>query len=436
MNKHTVLSMLATGAFLLAPTASIYAETNQDKLNSIESQLNGTSQQLENQQQEKQQIEQEIALLQQKLDELNTAIANTEQELATIEQQIKETEAVIEEKNRRIEYLQVQIEKRQVLIDQRLRTLQEQPRSTLVTELIINSKNITDLLENMYSVSLILDSDNDILQEQTRDKKAVEAEQKAVQEKEAALQQQKEAQVQKQQQLAADKQQQEVLMNDMHAKLSQTMEEIESTEETKALLEAQRQATQQLVEADKRAAAEAAAAQAEAAQAAAAQAAAAQATQAQAAEDAKKAAAPSTGASSQSSVAAINRGGFIKPAAGAYTSGFGGRWGKLHAGIDIAASGTVPVVAAADGVVIRAYASSSYGNVVFISHRINGQTYTTVYAHLSSYSVGTGQTVKQGQQIGIMGNTGDSQGQHLHFELHVGEWNQSKSNAVNPMPYL
>ncbi|GAA3327719.1 hypothetical protein GCM10020331_068790 [Ectobacillus funiculus] len=97
--------------FLLAPTASIYAETNQDKLNSIESQLNGTSQQLDNHKQEKLQIEQDIALLQQKLDELNTAIANTEQELATIEQQIKETEAVIKEKNRRIEYLQVQIEK-------------------------------------------------------------------------------------------------------------------------------------------------------------------------------------------------------------------------------------------------------------------------------------------------------------------------------------
>lgn len=413
MNKHTVLSVLATGALLLAPTASIYAETNEDKLNSIESQLNGTSQQLENKQQEKQQIEQEIALLQQKLDELNTAIANTEQELATIQQQILETEAIIEEKNRHIAYLQVQIEKRQAVIDQRLRTLQEQPRSTLITELIINSKNVTDLLENMYSVSLILDSDNDILQEQARDKEAVEAEQKAVKEKEAALQQQKEVQVQKQQQQAADKQQQEVLMNDMHAKLSQTMEEIESTEEAKALLEAQRQATQQLVEADKRAAA-----------------------QAQAAENAKKAAAPSVGTSSQPSVAAINRGGFIKPAAGSYTSGFGPRWGKLHAGVDIAASGTVPVIAAADGVVIRAYYSQSYGNVVFISHRINGQTYTTVYAHLSSYSVGTGQTVKQGQQIGIMGNTGESQGQHLHFELHAGQWNQSKSNAVNPMPYL
>lgn len=402
MNKHTVLSVLATGAFLLAPTASIYAETNQDKLNSIEAQLNGTSQQLENKQQEKLQIEQEIAVLQQKLDELNTAIANTEQELATLEQQIRETEAIIEEKNRHIAYLQVQIEKRQAVIDQRLLSLQEQPRSTLITELIINSKNVTDLLGNMYSISLILDSDNDILQEQARDKEAVEAEQRAVKEKEVALQQQKEVQVQKQQQQAADKQQQEVLMNDMHAQLSQTMEEIESIEETKALLEAQRQASQQLVEEDKRAAA----------------------------------ASSTTGTSSQNLAAAIKPGGFIKPAAGSFTSDFGPRWGKLHAGIDIAASGTVPVMAAADGVVIRAYYSQSYGNVVFISHRINGQTYTTVYAHLSSYSVRTGQAVKQGQQIGIMGNTGASQGQHLHFELHVGEWNQSKSNAVNPMPYL
>ena len=54
----------------------------------------------------------------------------------------------------------------------------------------------------------------------------------------------------------------------------------------------------------------------------------------------------------------------------------------MHHGLDIAASGTVPVVAAAEGVITRSYYSTSYGNVVFISHNINGQTYTTVYAHL------------------------------------------------------
>ncbi|WP_103571078.1 SH3 domain-containing protein [Bacillus thuringiensis] len=128
--------------------------------------------------------------------------------------------------------------------------------------------------------------------------------------------------------------------------------------------------------------------------------------------------------------------GFIKPAAGSYTSGFGKRGGQMHYGLDIAASGTVSVSAAADGVVTRSYYSESYGNVVFISHNMNGQTYTTVYAHLNSRSVSAGQNVKQGQQIGFMGNTGQSEGQHLHFEVHKGEWNAQKSNAVDPKLYI
>lgn len=71
-----------------------------------------------------------------------------------------------------------------------------------------------------------------------------------------------------------------------------------------------------------------------------------------------------------------------------------------------------------------------------VSHSIGGQTYTTVYAHLNSRNVGTGQVVAKGQQIGIMGNTGHSYGQHLHFELHKGAWNVSKTNAVNPLNYV
>ncbi|WP_369899474.1 SH3 domain-containing protein [Bacillus manliponensis] len=127
---------------------------------------------------------------------------------------------------------------------------------------------------------------------------------------------------------------------------------------------------------------------------------------------------------------------FIKPAAGIYTSGFGKRGGQMHHGLDIAASGTVPVVAAADGVVTRSYYSSSYGNAVFMSHNLNGETYTTVYAHLDSRSVSVGQTVTQGQQLGFMGNTGQSNGQHLHFEVHKGDWNAQKSNAVDPKLYI
>jgi murein DD-endopeptidase MepM/ murein hydrolase activator NlpD len=140
--------------------------------------------------------------------------------------------------------------------------------------------------------------------------------------------------------------------------------------------------------------------------------------------------------SSNNSNSSMGGGNFIWPTAGTLTSNMGSRWNAFHTGIDIAKGGTVPVVAAASGTVSRSYYSSSYGNVVFISHYVDGQLYTTVYAHMRSRSVSSGQTVSQGQVLGYQGNTGMSFGQHLHFELHKGPWNASKSNAVNPLDYL
>lgn len=118
------------------------------------------------------------------------------------------------------------------------------------------------------------------------------------------------------------------------------------------------------------------------------------------------------------------------------SSTFGQRWGTLHSGIDLAKNGTVAVVAAAGGTVRDSYNHSSYGNVVFVQHTINGKLYETVYAHLNSRSVSKGATVTKGQLLGYMGNTGNSKGQHLHFELHVGPWNGSRSNAVDPSLYI
>ncbi|MET1247786.1 peptidoglycan DD-metalloendopeptidase family protein [Sporolactobacillus sp. STCC-11] len=130
---------------------------------------------------------------------------------------------------------------------------------------------------------------------------------------------------------------------------------------------------------------------------------------------------------------------FIKPAAGYISSGFGYRSfdNGFHPGIDIANSSGTPIHAAADGIVFRAYNSSSYGNCVMISHFINGQLYTTVYAHMSSINVSDGQSVSQGQVIGAMGSTGESFGSHLHFELYVGSWTPPPHNgAVNPENYI
>lgn len=120
------------------------------------------------------------------------------------------------------------------------------------------------------------------------------------------------------------------------------------------------------------------------------------------------------------------------------TSKFRSQSRPTHAGIDIAKSGYHEVYASASGAISRSYRSQSYGECIMILHSINGQTYETVYAHLKSRSrrFKANQKVKQGEIIGLMGNTGNSTGQHLHFEIHQGRWNINKTNAVDPLIFL
>ncbi len=116
------------------------------------------------------------------------------------------------------------------------------------------------------------------------------------------------------------------------------------------------------------------------------------------------------------------------------------RGGRMHWGIDIGKngrSGDVPIVSVLDGTVVEAgYHSGGFGNWVLVTHQMNGQQYSTVYAHLDRIDVSAGQRVGQGTQLGTMGNTGNSFGAHLHFEVHQGAFNWSRSNAVDPMNYI
>lgn len=139
-------------------------------------------------------------------------------------------------------------------------------------------------------------------------------------------------------------------------------------------------------------------------------------------------------------VAAITPDQFMIPATGRLSQGFGpasGRFGyTFHNGIDIAAEVGTPIYAAADGKVTEINASGPYGKHVFIEHNLNGQKWTTVYAHMHKIEVKKEQELLQGEGIGQIGNTGNSSGPHLHFEVHQGKYNYSSSsagNAVDPM---
>ena len=98
-----------------------------------------------------------------------------------------------------------------------------------------------------------------------------------------------------------------------------------------------------------------------------------------------------------------------------------------HNGLDIGASYGTPIVAAQAGEVISAQYHWSWGNNVLIWHN---ETFSTRYAHMSSIAVSAGQYVEQGQIIGYVGSTGESSGNHLHFEVYYG------GSRVDPDPYL
>jgi murein DD-endopeptidase MepM/ murein hydrolase activator NlpD len=120
-------------------------------------------------------------------------------------------------------------------------------------------------------------------------------------------------------------------------------------------------------------------------------------------------------------------GGYVWPVNGPVVSPFGMRWGRLHAGVDIAVPAGTPIRAAASGRVAMAGWMGGYGQYTCIQH---GGGVATCYAHQSSIGVGAGASVKQGQVIGSVGCTGHCFGDHLHFEVRI------NGSPVDPMGYL
>jgi murein DD-endopeptidase MepM/ murein hydrolase activator NlpD len=135
-----------------------------------------------------------------------------------------------------------------------------------------------------------------------------------------------------------------------------------------------------------------------------------------------------SGAASNVSGAKVSGSGLAWPTQGTITSGFGYRWGALHAGLDIANNVGTPIRAAKSGTVIVAgWNAGGYGNWVIIDH---GGGFSTLYGHMSRIRTSEGASVKQGDLIGDMGSTGNSTGPHLHFETRVG------GNPQDPTRYL
>lgn len=394
-------------------------------LASTKSELNDQKQELND---KKSEINSEKAVVEDEYDKLGNEINQLDADLKKLDQAQAETNSKIREEQTNIEttkaeittlqqevvVVQERIAERNELLKERVRSLQATGGMVQYLEVILGSQDFSDFIDRMTAVTTIVRADKDILTKHEEDKLLLEQKQNelktALEELEASLAD-LEGLLEKQKAQEQSKQQ---LMSTLKTQQSELMHEIHELENEAEIIAAQESAIAQELQRIKRAEEEAA----------------------RKAKEQQSSQSGQSGQSGQSSTPAAS-GSFITPAAGPVTSGYGSRWGRLHAGIDIGKRGSsVPVVAVASGTVISSYYSSSYGNVVFIAHSVNGQMWTTVYAHLENREVSAGQSVQQGQRVGFMGNTGRSTGPHLHFELHKGGWNGSKSNSVNPRNYI
>ncbi|MBM7694627.1 peptidoglycan hydrolase CwlO-like protein [Peribacillus deserti] len=439
MRKNLLHISLAAGLVIFSIVQPVQASINQmeskkqqiqEKRHSVQSGINQAEATLKSLQGKQQSVAEKIEIV-------SNLIKETTEKINEQTNQISQTKVEIAELRKEIEIVKERMAQREALLKERARAMQASGGNADYLEVLLGSKSFGNFLERVNAVAAIMDADQEILRQQEEDKKKLENDQKQLETKLADLEQMlQDLQVMKDQQRKQAVQLSQ-LMKQLQAQEKETHAHQMDLKEQEDLLSSQEASIKQAINLEKTRQAELAAARKRAAEEARQQAAlAAKQASMQKASNKSESRAGSSTPSIQSYSApapAVSGGTFTRPAAGILSSNYGLRGSENHKGVDIASGGYVPIMAAADGIVSRAYASSSYGNVVFVSHSINGQVYTTVYAHMQSFAVSTGQVVAKGQQIGVMGNTGQSSGQHLHFELHKGPWNAAKSNAVNPI---
>ncbi len=249
---------LVAGLMFSGLTPNVFAE---DKISDVKSQINAQNDTLHKQQQERDELQKQMNDLNKTIQGLDKSVQENASKLDETTKKVSDTEQLIENKNKDIAELQTKIAKREELLRKRLVALQEQPNTNVVTEVLVNSKNIADLVDRLNSVSKILASDEDIMKTQQEDQTNVKKDVETVKEKQKEL---KEAQAQietAKKELDAEKAKKETAVNDLSGKMDTVVTTMTSTEGQLKELEKQALQLQRIAEqeAQEKAAQEAAA---------------------------------------------------------------------------------------------------------------------------------------------------------------------------------
>lgn len=412
-----ILAALMAGSVLVSVIASTRARAvTQSEIDDLQSQQKEI-------QQKQQDLKSQINSLQYsqssaiaKKEVLDEQVQLTQDEIDNLDGQIKEYDTLIAEKTVEVQDAQQAEEKQWDVYKVRMRVMEENGTISYWA-IIFGASSFSDMLARIDMVSDIMQSDESSYQNLVAARKATE-------DAKTALENTQQQQKTKQTELTAS----EATLQSQVEEASALVEQIEGNLETYNELYDQTTAEEDKVKAaiEEKEAKLKKQQEAEAAAKAAAEAAA-------------KAAGQKTsggGSSGSGTGSAVGTGSFIWPSyvSRRVTSPFGTRYHpvyhvyKYHSGVDIGGVGYGSDVHAADGgTVITAEYSSGYGNYVVISH---GNGYSTLYGHMSKLLVSAGETVSQGDVIGLTGSTGVSTGPHIHFEIWL------NGSRVNPLDYF
>lgn len=457
LKKRKLFSVLASTAILLSfhSTTTPSVGASSQKLNDLQNQkqeLNRQSgeisgeigdreQKMQSLESERQQLSADIENIQINIDTVLTEIREQEEEIARLEEEI-------EKLNNEIQILQDNIEIRNQALAEQARTVQRKGAPTNVIDIVLSAESLTELVGKMEVINLLVNNNNSLMEDQIRDKEAVESKAAEVdlareetEEVKVALEVSRNNLVAQRMELdnklqivaanydltSAERAALESQRSEIAAKTSEIDQQVQQEQ---ARIVAEEKARREREEAARRQAEAEARERAQVAAAEAAKKASSKKQQSVQASSSTPAPAPSPAPTP--APAPSNTGGWVRPASGGVTSEFGYRihpvhgTTRLHAGIDIGGGGAIR--AAKAGTVTRASFSPTLGYFVEIDH---GGGISTAYGHMTpGLQVAPGQSVSAGQTLGTMGTTGTSTGVHLHFEVRV------NGAAVNPRGYV
>lgn len=377
----------------------VFALKETEKLEQEQSLNNNKIKEYEKKQEE---LEKQKSAAMKEVEKLISEISDSEDEIEELEGQINTLKKQIESKKEDIQQKEKEYTEQEELLDQRLIAMYESGETSYL-EVLLTSSSMTDFLAKYYAASELIEYDKELIRSTKEQKEQIEAEKAQIEADKAKLDEslaESEKKSSELQGLKNEKQSQANKLTEEEKAIQKEIEELEkeNKEIEREIKKAEEKYRKQL-----------------------------------------EALQNSSGSNT------AGKGYFIKPISGGTltANGYYPSSGKFHGAIDWGVASGTPVYAAADGVVmLTANLSGSYGTYVVIRHANGLQSY---YAHgtKGSITVSPGQTVKQGQKIMLSGNTGNSSGPHLHFEVRKSPYNyKSRATAygqdsrVNPFNYM